>query len=97
MATMSIDQALALGIQHQDAGRLPQAESIYRQILSHQPEHPETLRMLGLLAFQVGRAADALPLIERAIKARPAAADYHANLGVVLATLNRIDDAVPWC
>jgi predicted O-linked N-acetylglucosamine transferase (SPINDLY family) len=94
MATMSIEQALAVGIEHHDAGRLRQAESIYRQILSHAPEHAEALRMLGLLAFQVGRAADALPLIERAIRARPAAADYYANLGVILASLNRLDDAV---
>jgi predicted O-linked N-acetylglucosamine transferase (SPINDLY family) len=94
MATMSIEQALALGVSHHDAGRLPQAESIYRQILSRVPDHPETLRMLSLLAFQVGRAADALPLIERAIKANPSAADYHANLGVILAALNRHNDAI---
>jgi len=94
MATMSIEQALALAVSHHDAGRLPQAESIYRQILSRVPDHPETLRMLALLAFQVGRAADALPLIERAIKGRPAAADYHANLGVILASLNRHNDAI---
>src|SRR5205807_868520 len=71
MATMSIEQALALAVEHHDAGRLPKAESIYRQILSHVPDHPETLRMLALLAYQVGRATDALPLIERAIKAKP--------------------------
>ena len=91
---MSIDQALRLGTQHQDAGRLAEAETIYRQILGQQPNHAPTLRMAGLLAFQVGRKTDALELVRNAVAADPSAAEYHSNLGVILASLDRLDEAI---
>jgi hypothetical protein len=43
-------QALA----HHKASRLPEAESLYRQLLNHEPDHPEALRLMGVLARQRG-------------------------------------------
>jgi predicted O-linked N-acetylglucosamine transferase (SPINDLY family) len=94
MATMSIEQALRTAIAHHDAGRLAEAETLYRQILAQQPENPEALRMLGLLAFGVGRAQDALELVGKATRLGPGRVDYLSNLGVILASLKRFDESI---
>lgn len=53
---VTIDQALQLAIQHHQAGRLQEAEAIYRAILKAQPSHPMTNHNLGILAAQIGNA-----------------------------------------
>jgi len=80
---MTFDQALQLALEHHRAGRLAEAEPIYRQVLAQQPDHPDALHLLGLIAHQVGRHADARLLIERAIARHPAAApaEWHHHLG----------------
>ena len=94
MGTMTVQQALELATRHFDAGRLREAELIFRQILSAQPAHPEALRMLGLVAHHAGQHAAAAELIGRAIALNPNAPDYRGNLGVVLASQGRLDDAI---
>ena len=66
MATIS--EALALAIQHHQAGRLQAAEQIYRQILALEPNHAEALHLLGLIAHQVGKHEVAVACIGRAIE-----------------------------
>ena len=55
---------------HHQAGRLPEAEQLYRQILALEPRHADSLHLLGVLAQQVGRHDIALELIGRAIATR---------------------------
>ena len=38
--TLTIQQAIDLGVQHHNAGRLPEAENIYQQILQSRPNQP---------------------------------------------------------
>ena len=52
---MTIPQALQLAVQHHQAGRLAEAELLYRQILAAQPNHADALHLLGVMAQQVGR------------------------------------------
>ena len=52
--TLTIQQGLDLAVQHHTAGRLPQAESIYKQILQSHPDQPVALHQLGVIANQVG-------------------------------------------
>ena len=52
---MTPQEALDNALDHHQAGRLGQAEAIYRQILSHQPNHPDALHMLGVLAHQMNQ------------------------------------------
>ena len=47
-----------------------------------------------MLAYQVGRADTAVPLIQRAIEHRPSAPTFHLNLGNALLALGQVDDAV---
>jgi predicted O-linked N-acetylglucosamine transferase (SPINDLY family) len=94
MVQLTLQQAFTLATEHHGAGRLAEAEQLYRQILAQQPEHPETLQLLGVLAHQVGRNDDALELIRRAIALRPESADAHSNLGSVFKATGRLDEAI---
>ena len=77
--------ALDLAKRHHSAGRLAEAQALYQSILANQPQNPDALHMLGVLAFQSGGPNDALELIRRAIRIDPARADFHSNLGLILA------------
>lgn len=85
-----LEQALAL----QQAGRFPQAEVLYRQILAAEPNHAEALHYLGLLAYQVGQTGTAAELINRAISCRPGYVEAHVNLGITLKAQGKLANAV---
>ena len=63
----SINEAVALAIEHQKAGRLQEAEALYRQILQVHPHHPDALHLLGMVAYQVGKYEIALDFVSQAI------------------------------
>jgi Flp pilus assembly protein TadD len=94
MAQFNIDQAMQIAIRNHRAGKLAEADKIYRQVLSHNPNHPEALHLLGAVAGQVGRLDAAIELIRRAITINPGAAEYHYNLGNILRDKKRLDEAI---
>ncbi|MEN6630373.1 MAG: SEC-C metal-binding domain-containing protein, partial [Sulfuricella sp.] len=47
---LNVPQTLQAALAHHQAGRLLQAEEIYQQILQAEPNHPEALHLLGMLA-----------------------------------------------
>jgi tetratricopeptide (TPR) repeat protein len=94
MTQLTIDQALQLAIQHHNAGRMREAESIYRQILAHQPRHPEALHLLGVLANQVGQIDIAIDLIRRAIAINANSPEYFSNLGNALREKGLLNEAI---
>ena len=92
--TLTIQQAIDLGVQHHTAGRLPQAESIYKQILLSDPDQPVALHLLGVIAHQVGKNDTAVDLIARALVLNPDLAEAHSNLGLALQDLGKSEDAI---
>jgi tetratricopeptide (TPR) repeat protein len=86
----SYNEALAL---HQ-AGRLAAAEKIYRQILKVQPNHFDSLHLLGVIYSQRGNHTEALRQIDFALTANPQAAFAHSNRGLALQKLKRLDEAL---
>ena len=92
MAT--IPEALAIAVQHQQGGRLQAAEQIYRQILAAEPNQPDALHLLGVIASQMGRHEVAVEYIERAIRLQGSAAFFHNNLGEAYRALRRNPEAV---
>ena len=76
------------------AGRLSEAEGIYRNILAIDPKHVDSMHLLGVIALQVGRNDIAVDLIGKAIAANKRNADFHNNIGVALRALGRLDEAV---
>jgi tetratricopeptide (TPR) repeat protein len=91
---MTIQQAVELGLQHHLGGRLQEAEAIYVQILNAQPNHPETLHLMGVMALQIGRFDMSVDFINRAIAVNPNDGRYFSNLGQALSATGRIDDAI---
>lgn len=97
MAQVTIDQAIQLAIEHHRAGRLTQAESLYRQVLVHDPDNVDALHLLGVIAHALGRNDVAVDLIRRAVALRPDFPDAHTNLAGVLRAAGRHDDAIAEC
>jgi predicted O-linked N-acetylglucosamine transferase (SPINDLY family) len=91
---MTIQQTLNLAMQRLGAGQLAEAEALYRQVLQAQPTHPDALHLLGIIAFQTKRNDMALELIQKAIAVNSRSGDYYCNLGLVLAALGKLADAV---
>jgi protein O-GlcNAc transferase len=93
MTQLTVQHTLELAQQHHQAGRLQEAEQLYRQILSRQPEHAVALHQLRVIAYQVGRNDVAVDLIRRAIAANPKYAEAHGNLGNVRVAKGQLDNA----
>jgi protein O-GlcNAc transferase len=87
-------QALKLGLQLHQHGKLDRAESHYRAVLAAQPRHFDAMHLLGLLRFQQGRHVEAADRIGAALKLRPAEAAALSNFGLVLAALGRLEEAL---
>ena len=94
VSTYDLQGLIQKGIQVHQAGQLPEAEAIYRQILDIEPDHADANHLLGVIADQVGRHEIAVQLISKAIKKNPIDAAYHCNLGNALHELGRLDEAV---
>jgi len=91
---MTLREQLESARSHHQAGRLGEAERIYREILAQQPDHAETLNLLGVLAGQMGRLDAALELIRRAIQQNPDFAEAHYNLGVTFEGKGHLAEAI---
>ena len=72
----SLAQALQLAVNHQQAGQLEEAETLYRSILQTQPNHPGANHSLGVLAVQAKQAGAGLPYFAAALEARPERQPY---------------------
>lgn len=86
-------QTLQAALAHHQAGRLPQADVIYRQILQAEPNHPDALHFSGLIAHQTGKDEIAIELIRKALSFRPDDTDAHYNLGIVFHEHGKLGDA----
>jgi tetratricopeptide (TPR) repeat protein len=87
-------QMVNLAMEHHRSGRLGRAEELYRRILKAEPNHPDGLHLLGVLAYQAGDNQTAIDLIEQAIAVHPVFPEAHNNLGMALYALGRFDEAV---
>jgi protein O-GlcNAc transferase len=85
---------LGAGVEHHRAGRLAEAEACYRQLLALQPDHADTLHLLGVIAYQFKRHEQAVELIDRAIKQEGTNSSYFYHLGLVLHEQGELDAAV---
>ncbi len=90
---MSVVEWMQAAAAHYDAGRLHEAEKLYRQALATAPGHAEAWHRLGMLADHAGAARDAVGLIRRAIELDANRPEYWNNLGTVHENLRELDEA----
>lgn len=91
---LTVQQAFALARQHEQAGRLAQAETVLQRILAAQPRNAEALHRLGLLAHRTGRPEQALAFVGRAVDAAPNDARYLTNHTELCRLAGRLEAAV---
>jgi hypothetical protein len=89
-----LQQLFESALQRHQAGRLAEAESLYRQVLAAEPRHALALQMLGLLAQRCGHIADAIGLLRQSVTIQPTA-EANYNLGLLLVQSGDIEAAIP--
>src|SRR5215469_11770146 len=76
------------------AGRLPEAERLYGEVLELDPRDFDALHMLGVIAGQTRRPQRAVEFLERAVASRADVAAAHGNLARALTAVDRLEEAV---
>ncbi|MDR3402694.1 MAG: tetratricopeptide repeat protein [Chthoniobacter sp.] len=94
MPAVTVQQAFDLALRHHQAGRLTDAEALYRQVLIAEPGHAEALHFLGVIAHQTGRHDLAIESIQMAIVFSPNNPAAHSNLGEIFRTCGLLDEAI---
>ena len=79
--------------QHQ-AGALAEAERLYREVLALDPGQGDAAHLLGRIAQQDGRLAEAIALFDRAAAGRPEVPAFHNSRAVALMAAGRPLDAL---
>jgi tetratricopeptide (TPR) repeat protein len=93
----AIEAYFQSGVRLHGAGRLAEAEQVYRQLLAESPRHADSLHMLGVIASQCGQPQAALGCFDQAIASKPSAAMFHVNRAGALLALRRLDAALAAC
>ena len=85
-----IDRAYEL----HEAGKLNEAESVYRKLLEEGGPDVLVFFNLGVLLEDLGRKTDALASYQAALRGDPAMADCHYNLALLCEQLSRPREAI---
>jgi protein O-GlcNAc transferase len=89
-----MDELLSTAVRLHRAGRLSEAEGLYREVLAHNPEHADAIHLMGMLTQQSGKLTEALRLIQRSVELDPTAPHFHGNLGALLGRMGLHEEAV---
>jgi protein O-GlcNAc transferase len=86
---MNLNDAVQLHLK----GQLNEAEQAYRQMLVRQPNNPDALHLLGVIAYQRKQYSEAIELISAAIALGSRTPEYRNNLGNVYFAQGQIEEA----
>src|SRR5450756_1627524 len=87
------EQTFAAAMAHHRAGRLIDAERLYRLVCDTDPKKARAFHLLGVFAHQL-RRPDAAWLVGRAVTLNPYFAEAHNDRGVILAANGLFADAL---
>ena len=99
---LSIDTEIDLkaafdsAIVHHQAGRLSQAELLYRMVLRTLPLHPDANHNLGVIAVQLGQPEHALPLLNTALTQDLTQGRFWISYIDALLRAGHLDEADQW-
>lgn len=89
----TVGRLYEVGLGHMQAGRHLDAQLCCQQALALDPNHADTLHLMGLLSLDTGQYDHALGWISRAIRQEPKAV-YLTSLGSTLVNQGRTDEAL---
>jgi len=81
-------------VQAHQSGRLPEAEALYRKIISDNPKNFDALHMLGVLCSNTGKLRDADKCFQAALSIDSGFAPCHVNYGFFLVSQRRHSEAI---
>ncbi|MEH2231816.1 MAG: tetratricopeptide repeat protein [Nostoc sp.] len=90
----TITESLQIASKHYRANDLTKAEQLYRQILEKEPNHPEALYGLGILAQQVGQFQNAEQLLNELLQIQPSSVKAWFSLGNLYQAQGQLPAAV---
>ncbi|MFS2013289.1 tetratricopeptide repeat protein [Azospirillum sp. CT11-132] len=91
--TVTLDEALAIALDHLKSGRLDEGEDLYARILDADPGNAEALHRMGFIAGRRGDMDRALDLLTRSVERAPDA-DALFNLGTLHHRALRTEEAI---
>ena len=89
----TIYKALQQAVEAHRAGKLHDAENLYRAILQVQPKHPDANHNLGVLAVSVNKPEAALPLFKTALESNPSQGQFWLSYIDALIKEKQFDNA----
>jgi len=89
-----LEAELRIALAHHQAGKLQDAERIYRQILSTEPDNADAIQLLGAIAHQRDKLEEAVDLYNQALQLRPDYPEAHNNLAITLQKQGKITEAI---
>jgi tetratricopeptide (TPR) repeat protein len=89
-----VREVLTLALGHHRAGRVEEAERIYRRVLAADADQPDALHLLGVAAMDRGDYRQAHELLTRAVASAPLAAEIYNAIANAERGLGRTEAAV---
>lgn len=93
LISFTIEEVIRMALEHHRAGRIDEAENLYRAILKTVPSHPDANHNMGTIAIQRGVVEDSLPFFKSAVEANPNFIQYWASYIDALISTGKIQDA----
>lgn len=90
----SLEERIDQGVELHEAGRLAEAERVYREALEACGADPVLLFNLGVLLADAGRKDEALETYRSALRADPKLADCHYNVALLCEELGLPREAI---
>jgi Tetratricopeptide repeat len=91
--TADLEAVFQSAVSHHRAGRLPEAERLYRDILQVLPDHPVVNNSLGIALKGQGKSEEAAGVFRRLVAVAPDYAPAHSNLGNILFEQGKLQEA----
>jgi hypothetical protein len=92
-SSSDLESTLQQALFHHQAGRLPEAEKLYRSILRERPDLPGVYNNLGIALKDQGKLEEAAGVFRRAADVAPDYPTAHSNLGNILFTQGKLAEA----
>ncbi len=91
---MNIETELHRAIQLCQTEQFQQVQAIYDRVMSRGPTHPDSLHVLGLIAYQIGYGQESESLVSRAIQGNPDNPIFYNSLGNIFRLHNEPQKAM---
>ena len=92
-AQLTLTEALNQAIEAHKAGKLKEAEGLYRAILEALPNHPDANHNLGVIAITGGKLEAGLALLKTALESNPQQAQFWISYVDALIAAGKPNDA----